>query len=206
MAEHPHEAGSAPGTHHGRIVSAAGIGKSALERVQARSGDVGVGAYSAVLSIVVLAAVGGVGLASRLPWLFPSLGPTVMLLFESPRQPSSRPINVLVGHGVGILVGVGCLAAFGLVGQPPVPVGGLTPGYLLSGALSVAVTTLVLTAIRLPHPPAGASTLIVSLGILTAPAELLSMVGAVLLTCVLSWGLNILLGTRPLARGEKGNG
>jgi CBS-domain-containing membrane protein len=174
---------------------------SALERVQARAGDVGVGVYSAVLSVVVLAAVGGIGLASQLPWLFPSLGPTVMLLFESPRQPSSRPVNVLVGHGVGILVGIGCLAAFGLFGQQPAPVGGLTLGYLLSGTVSVAVTTLILTAIRLPHPPAGASTLIVSLGILTAPAELVSMAGAVLFTCALSWGLNILLGTTPLPRG-----
>jgi CBS-domain-containing membrane protein len=181
-------------------------GVSVLERVRSRSGEVGVGVFSAVLSVVVLAAVGGVGLASQLPWLFPSLGPTVMLLFESPRQPSSRPLNVLVGHGVGILVGVGCLAAFGLFGQQPVPVGGLTPGYLLSGAISVAVTTLVLTAIKLPHPPAGASTLIVSLGILTAPDELLTMGGAVLLTCVLGWGLNILLGTRPLPHGETGDG
>jgi CBS-domain-containing membrane protein len=181
-------------------------GQSVLERVRARNGELGVGAYSALLSIVVLALVGAIGLVSHLPWLFPSLGPTVMLLFESPRQPSSRPVNVLVGHGVGILVGVGCLAAFGLFGQPPAPVAGLTPQYLLSGAVSVAVTTLVLTAIRLPHPPAGASTLIVSLGILTAPAQLLSMAGAVILTCILSWGLNILLGTKPLPFGADEEG
>jgi hypothetical protein len=42
-----------------------------------------------MLSIVVLALAGAVGLVLHLPWLFPSLGPTVMLFFESPEQPSS---------------------------------------------------------------------------------------------------------------------
>jgi hypothetical protein len=50
---------------------------------------------------------------------------------------------------------------------------------------------------RMPHPPAGATTLIVSLGILTTPAQLASMAGAVVLITTLGWALNILLGTKP---------
>jgi hypothetical protein len=53
---------------------------------------------------------------------------------------------------------------------------------------------------HLPHPPAGATTLIVSLGVLTTPAQLLAMAGAVLLVTAAAWGLNILLGTRPSAK------
>ena len=172
-------------------------GGGLLERAKTRYGRVGAAAYAAVLTIVVLALTGAVGLLTHLPWLFPSLGPTVMLLFESPEQPSSRPLNTVVGHGVGILAGVACLAAFGLFGEPPAPVGGLTPAYVGAGVLSVALTTAVLTLLKLPHPPAGASTLIVSLGILTTPPELLSMFAAVILVTIAGWGANVLLGTRP---------
>ena len=166
----------------------------ASELTKSRSGAA---LYAAVLSLVVLAAAGAAGLVLHQPWLFPSLGPTVMLFFESPSQQASRPVNTLVGHGVGLLAGVAMLYAFGLQGSPPAPVGGLTPAYLLAGALSVALTTLVLTLLKTPHPPAGATTLIVSLGILTAPAELASMAGAVVLITVVGWGLNIVFGVRP---------
>jgi CBS-domain-containing membrane protein len=158
-----------------------------------RARRAGAAAYAAVLCLIVLALAGAVGIALNQPWLFPSLGPTVMLFFESPEQPSSRPLNALVGHAVGILAGVACLLAFGLQGQPPAPEAGLTPSYLLSGAISVAITALVLTFLRLPHPPAGASTLIVSLGILTQPPQLVSMMAAVILITIAGWGINTLL-------------
>ena len=63
----------------------------------------------------------------------------------------------------------------------------------------MALTTLLLTWLRKPHPPAGATTLIVSLGILTTPPQLLSMAGAILLITAAGWGLNVLLGTKPAA-------
>jgi CBS-domain-containing membrane protein len=171
-----------------------------LQRVKQRYGVLGAAGYAFTLTAVVLAAAGGVGLILHEPWLFPSLGPTVMLFFESPEQPSARPVNTLIGHIVGIAVGFGCLVGFGLIGQLPAPVGGLTPSYVAAGTLSVAGTTLILTLLRRPHPPAGASTLIVSLGILTSPVQIASMVGAVLLVTLLSWGLNMLLGTKPATR------
>jgi CBS-domain-containing membrane protein len=157
----------------------------------------GAAIYAAVLSLVVLAAAGAVGLALRQPWLFPSLGPTVMLFFESPSQQASRPLNTLTGHGVGLIAGVAMLYAFGLQDRPPAPLAGLNPAFLLAGALSVALTTLVLTLLKTPHPPAGATTLIVSLGILTSPAELAAMAGAIVLITVVGWGLNVLFGVRP---------
>jgi hypothetical protein len=132
-------------------------------------------------------------MALRQPWLFPSLGPTVMLFFESPEQPSSRPVNALVGHAVGLAAGLLCFLAFGLPGTPPVAEAGIDLRYLAAGALSVAITTLVLTLLRLPHPPAGATTLIVSLGILTQPPQLLAMALAIVFVTVVGWGLNLLL-------------
>lgn len=172
-----------------------------LERLTEARGSLGAALYAAVLCLVVLAASGAVGLAAHLPWLFPSLGPTVMLFFESPAQKASRPVNALVGHGVALAAGVLCLYGFGLQNAPSAPAGGLTPAHLWAGTLSVALTTLILTWTRMPHPPAGATTLIVSLGILTTPMELASMAGAVILITALGWALNILLGTKPAKPG-----
>ena len=149
--------------------------------------------YSAVLGAAVLAVSGIVGLALRQPWLFPSLGPTVMLFFSAPRQPSSRPRNTLVGHGVGLVVGYLAYLALGLAGSPPAPVGGLTPRYVVAAVLAVAVTSLVLHLLGLQHAPAGATTMIVALGILATPLDLLDMAGAVLLVTLLGWALNRLL-------------
>jgi CBS-domain-containing membrane protein len=170
---------------------------SLLKRLTSRRSALGPAVYAALISLVVLALAGAAGLALHLPWLFPSLGPTVMLFFESPEQPSSRPVNTLVGHLTGLVTGILCLYAFGLQGSPPAPVGRLTVPYVAAGALSVALITLVLTWLRTPHPPAGATTLIVSLGILTSHPQLLSMAGAVLLVTAAGWGLNVLLGTKP---------
>lgn len=157
----------------------------------------GAALYAALLSLGVLALSGAVGLALKQPWLFPSLGPTVMLFFQSPRQRASRPLHALVGHGVALAVGWLCLAVFGLVGAPSVPDAGLTPTYLIAGALSVAITTGILALARFEHPPAGATTLIVSLGIIAKPEGILAMALAVVLITVVGWVLNrLLLGRR----------
>jgi hypothetical protein len=93
--------------------------------------------YAALLCLMVLALAGAVGILTKLPWLFPSIGPIVMLFFESPEQPAARPMNTIVGHGVGITAGALCLFAFGLQGDQPAPVGGLNPGYVAAAAASV---------------------------------------------------------------------
>ncbi len=166
-------------------------GRGRLGEAQQRR--VGGAVYAAVLAVLVLASAGGVGLLLKQPWLFPSLGPTVMLFFESPDQPSSRPLNTIVGHLVGIAAGLACYTALGLSGHPSAPAGGLTVSYVIAGALAVGVTTAVLSLLKLPHPPAGASTLIVALGILHTPAQLFSMAGAVLLVTAAGWAFNRLL-------------
>jgi CBS-domain-containing membrane protein len=167
--------------------------------VRLRRSRLGAAGYASVLCLVVLALSAAVGLVLQQPWLFPSLGPTVMLLFESPKQPASRPVNTLVGHGVGLLAGLACFHLLGPGGGASVPDAGITMPYLLAGAVSVAATTLVLTLLQLPHPPAGATTLIVSLGILTQPTQLLAMACAIVAVTAAGWGINTLfLGKRPL--------
>jgi CBS-domain-containing membrane protein len=178
-------------------MSATASRPSVLEQAQRRAGDVGAGLYVGVLSLVVLAASGAIGMLLTTPWLFPSLGPTVMVLFGTPREQSARPVDAAVGHAVGIVAGVACLFLFGMNGRPSAVEAGLSLGYVLAGALSVALTAFVLHALKLQHPPAGATTLIISLGVIANPVGILSMAAAIAFTIVVSWGLNWLLGERP---------
>ncbi|MDQ3326835.1 MAG: HPP family protein, partial [Actinomycetota bacterium] len=76
------------------------------------------GLWSATLSVLVLAAAGAVGIALKQPWLFPSLGPTLMVIAETPREPAAHPRNVLVGHLVGLGAGLIGLLVTGLRSHP----------------------------------------------------------------------------------------
>jgi hypothetical protein len=98
---------------------------SLLKRLSSRRSALGPAVYAAVLSLVVLSLAGAAGLVLHLPWLFPSLGPTVMLFFESPEQPSSGPVNTLAGHLTGLAVQRRCRAVVGESMRLPRP--GLWP-------------------------------------------------------------------------------
>src|SRR4051812_47406164 len=119
----------------------------ALQAAERRGGSLGAGGYAFALCLGALAAVGLVALLLRQPLLFPSLGPTVMLFFETPTKAQASPRNTLVGHGVAILAGLACLALFGLLDAPPVLQEGVTAPRIGAAALSVALTALVLRAL-----------------------------------------------------------
>jgi CBS-domain-containing membrane protein len=167
-----------------------------LARAEERAGRAGGAVYAFLLCAAALAAVGVVALVVGQPYLFPSLGPTVMLFFESPMQKASAPRNALVGHGVAILAGAVCLLMFGLADAPPILQEGVTGPRIGAAALSVALTALVLKLLATPHPPAGATTLIVSLGLLTSAAELFAIAVGVVLVTVVGVALNRLFGVR----------
>ncbi len=160
------------------------------------AGGVGVGVWAAVVSVVVLAAAGLVGLVLEQPWLFPSLGPTIMVVAETPRQPAAHPRNVLAGHVVGVAAGYLALVVTGLTAAPAVAQQGITFPRIVAACLSLALTALVLQATGTQHPPAGATTLIVSLGILKTPSQLLAIVLSVLLVTVAATALNVVAGVR----------
>merc|ERR1711933_260457 len=57
-------------------------------------------------------------------------------------------------------------------------------GRIVCAALSVAITCWAMVIFNVGHPPAGATTLIVSLGLITTPTNLCCMMGAVSLLTV----------------------
>jgi CBS domain-containing membrane protein len=130
------------------------------------------------------------------PLLFPSLGPTAFMLFYQPSSPAACPRNALLGHLIGILVGYGSLRIFGLEHARAVLTGGMTWGWIGSASLSLAVTAGLMVWLRVPHPPAAATTLIVSLGILPRPAQLIALFTAIVALVVQGLVINRVAGVR----------
>jgi len=175
-------------------------------RFETRWGPLGTGLVGLVGCGGALAAVGVIAWRSGLPWVFPSLGPTALLVFESPLRPQASPRHTLVGHGVAIVVGYACLVAFGLTSTPAATVSGFSPARVGAASLAVAMTTLLLHVLRSAHPPAGATTLIVSLGILRTVADLAVIAGAVLVVTVLGWTFNRAAGIAVPVWSPRGRG
>ena len=101
------------------------------------------------------------------------LGPSAFSMFFHPTSPSSSPRNALCGHALGILCGYGALWITGLAYAPSAISEGVTMARVIACALSLAATGASMILLDVVHPPAGATTLIVSLGIITRPFHLL---------------------------------
>jgi CBS-domain-containing membrane protein len=144
-----------------------------------------------VLSIAIMSAV---ALVTGAPFIFPSLGPTAFLLFYTPTLPAASPRNTLGGHLVGVLAGYLALVVFGLTDRGPALAEGVQWANVGAAALSLGLTSGAMVWARVPHPPAGATTLIVSLGILRRPWQLGVLMVAVALLVVQGIVINRLAG------------
>ncbi|HUA84695.1 MAG TPA: HPP family protein [Bryobacteraceae bacterium] len=127
------------------------------------------------------------------PFVFPSLGPTAYLVFFSPLAPASTPRNTIFGHAVAIVCGYGAFALAGLNAPGGLPAHLMWP-RVLAAALSLSATGAVMVLAGINHPPAGATTLIVALGIIAEPRYLLIIEAAVILLTAQAFAINRLAG------------
>jgi CBS domain-containing membrane protein len=152
--------------------------------------------YVFVNGFITIAVLALLALASRNPFVFPSLGPTAYLLFFSPLGKTSSPRNTILGHAIGLACGY---AAFVLTGAGALPFGvrqGIFWPRILAAALSLSFTGALMVLLDVSHPPAGATTLIVSLGIISKPLELVIIEVAVFLLVAQALAINRLAGLR----------
>jgi CBS-domain-containing membrane protein len=143
------------------------------------------------LSIAIMAFA---ALVSGQPFIFPSLGPTAFLFFYTPLAPPASPRNAFYGHLIGAAAGYGSLLLFGLQDVGPALVTGVTGPRVAAAALSLGLTSAVMVLARAPHPPAGATTLIISLGILRELDQIVFLMLAVVLLTLQALIINRLAG------------
>ena len=147
-------------------------------------------------SAVAIALVGLLATLTHQPWVFPSLGPTAYVIFAAPFAAESSPRHTICGHGLGIVAGLLALSVFGLRDAPP-NLEDLTPQRLGAVVVALALTLSVMTWLGVPHAPAGATTLIVALGLLHTPRHLVLMMVSVLVMVAAGYAINRLHGDKP---------
>jgi len=150
--------------------------------------------YVFVNGFITIGVLALLAIVSRNPFVFPSLGPTAYLLFFGPLGSTSSPRNTIFGHAIGLVCGYGAFIATGAGALPF----GVHPGIfwprILAAALSLSATAAFMVLLDVSHPPAGATTLIVSLGIISKPRELVIIEVAVFLLVAQALAINRLAG------------
>jgi CBS-domain-containing membrane protein len=162
--------------------------------IQRHSSTTVMGLFAMVNGIVSIGIMAAAAWATGSPFVFPSLGPTAFLFFYTPLAASAAPRNTIIGHAIGAGAGYLSLVLFGLTDAAPALATGVSVARVGAAALSLGLTSGLMVWLRVPHPPAGATTLIVSLGILTAPTQLAVLMLAVVLLTVQGFAINRVAG------------
>ncbi len=152
-----------------------------------------VAVYLFVNSGLAIGIMAALAMVTGQPFAFPSLGPTAFLLFYQPLAPNAAPRSCFFGHLIGVLAGYAALVVFGLTSTPP-NLEDVTPARVGALALSLALTLSIMAWFDVPHAPAGATTLIVSIGLLRTPAQLSILMLAVVLLTAQGFVINRLAG------------
>ena len=139
------------------------------------------GLFALVNGVLSIALMSMAAVVTGQAFIFPSLGPTAFLLFYTPTLPAACPRNTIFGHAIGVAAGYLALVIFGLTEAAPALATEVTWPRVGAAAVSLGLTSGFMVWFKVPHPPAGATTLIVSLGILKTPAELAVLMVAVVL-------------------------
>ena len=121
--------------------------------------------HTAVLSAAVTAVPGIVALLTGQLLLFPSLGPTAVMLSYEPEHRSARIYNVIVSHIGGLLSDFAAVWLFGLAHTPSIfHVRVLSVPRVAAAVLAILLAVLLELALDAAHPPATATTLLAALG------------------------------------------
>lgn len=150
-------------------------------------------AYVFLNSAITIAILAVIARLTDLPFVFPSLGPTAFILFFSSMSLAACPRNVISGHLIGVLAGFGALAVFGLL-SVQADLTDTSWQRLGAVALCLSVTLGAMILLNVPHAPAGATTLIVGLGLMRTPGQLAILMLAVVLLVVQALVINRLAG------------
>lgn len=139
--------------------------------------------FIVLLSGLYLLMVGIVAWLSGRPFIFPSLGPTAYVLaFDIMPDQHHSARAVIGGHACGV---AGGLLSYHLVVSPYTLVGLAEPLSLigiflaLGAVLALMITTWLMLLFNASHPPACATTLIISFGILPDLLDGLFIIAAV---------------------------
>lgn len=151
------------------------------------------GLYVLVNSAISIALLSSIAAITDQPFVFPSLGPTAFLLFFAALGDQAAPRNVFCGHLIGVVAGYLALVIFGLTTVAP-DLEDVTWPRVGAATVALCLTLSVMVWLGVPHAPAGATTLIVALGLMRTPEQLVILMVAVVLLILEGLAINRLAG------------
>jgi len=147
------------------------------------------GAHVLINSAISIGILAGIAALTKQPFVFPSLGPTAFLLFYAAMGAQAAPRNVFCGHLIGVLAGYLALVIFGLTAVPA-NLSEVTAARIGAVTLSLCLTLSLMVWLKVPHAPAGATTMIVGLGLMRTPFQLTVLMIAVVLLILQGIAIN----------------
>lgn len=151
------------------------------------------GAYVAINCAITILILGAIAVVSHEPMVFPSLGPSAFVLFFLPLGVQSAPKNVVLGQLIAVVCGIGALLTFGLYGRPP-NLDDISWHRVLAAALALSLTAVLMVLFNVLHAPAGATAMIVALGLIDDWSGYVWMMVAVVLLTLQAFAINRLAG------------
>ncbi len=151
-------------------------------------------AGATALAIISMAAI-----VTRLPLVFPPLGPSAFILFYTPMSDAASPRSMLLAHSMAIAAGLLALGAFAWI----FPTADLATSTIMNGprisaiALSMGLIGVGMIVWRCVHPPAAATALIAVMGYLETSVQVLGLIGAVLMLILEAILFNRIIGGLP---------
>ncbi|ANB13483.1 hypothetical protein AWJ20_1776 [Sugiyamaella lignohabitans] len=142
--------------------------------------------FTGLVVIMAVSKYGGAFVSHHVPEIVPSWGASAILCYNVMNAPLAQPKNVLLGTFISSLIGV-CLMKLWMTNPNN------EDTLWLAGALSTAVSSVVMTLTNTLHPPAGAAALlpsvddsIRSLGWFYLPVQIVSAVLMLGVACLLN--------------------
>lgn len=160
---------------------------------------------------ILFAVLGLIAWISGQPFIFPSLGPSAFILAFERRGKQAEMYRIVGSHLIGGVAGYlahSMLAAGFAFPATPAGLSAAGLGLALSGILSIVLTSWGMILTDTIHPPACATTLIVSLGLLSTPVQVAIIVVSVVILVEFHAGVlklfRLIVGeTHPIYRTEQ---
>ncbi len=148
----------------------------------------------AALAVIAVAAY-----LTRLPLLFPPLGPSAFILLRTPMAPAASPRSVILSHALALAAGLASVHFVGLLFPEAQLLGADAMNWprVMSLLLAMGVASAAMIVVRCSHPPAAATALIAGMGLLRTPAQIAGLLAAAVILVAQAFVLHRLLSGLP---------
>ncbi len=128
--------------------------------------------------------------------IFPSLGPTIFLIFYAPSSAMSAPRNTIAAHVAGAFIGWACFQVLLFMDPSAASLPHTALPRIITASIALGFCGILMSLSGIVHPPAASTTLVAGLGMINSPMTVAFMTMALILLCMLAWTMHWLSGIK----------